>query len=99
MADIDAEIGMGLSKQQDPIRPMGLITVVLRAAVQALLKCCDLTWRELAKGAIYDVCCTSLVGFQSLICRRVKIGKAIRLKSLFLRVHLCITRCLNWKKP
>lgn len=39
----------------DPYRPPELITVVLRAAVAGLLKCCDLTWRELSKGAVQDV--------------------------------------------
>ncbi|KAF7777691.1 hypothetical protein Agabi119p4_3763 [Agaricus bisporus var. burnettii] len=38
----------------DPLRPPELITVVLRAAVAGLLKCCDLTWRELSKGAVQD---------------------------------------------
>ncbi|KAG2359731.1 Mak10 subunit, NatC N-terminal acetyltransferase-domain-containing protein [Suillus spraguei] len=31
-----------------------LITVVLRAALLGLLKCCDLSWRELNKGNVYD---------------------------------------------
>ncbi|KXN91924.1 N-alpha-acetyltransferase, 35 NatC auxiliary subunit [Leucoagaricus sp. SymC.cos] len=38
----------------DPHRPPEIITIVLRAAVAGLLKCCDLTWRELSKGAIQD---------------------------------------------
>ncbi|KAJ3500829.1 hypothetical protein NLJ89_g9616 [Agrocybe chaxingu] len=38
----------------DPTRPIELVTLVLQAAVQGLLKCCDLTWRELAKGPLYD---------------------------------------------
>jgi hypothetical protein len=44
-----------LSTFDDPYRPPELITVVLRAAVAGLLKCCDLTWRELSKGAVQDV--------------------------------------------
>lgn len=39
----------------DPERPPELITVVLRSFVQGLLKCCDLTWRQLSKGGVYDV--------------------------------------------
>ncbi|KAJ3569987.1 hypothetical protein NP233_g4697 [Leucocoprinus birnbaumii] len=39
---------------EDPYRPAELITVVLRAAVAGLLKCCDLTWREMSKGAVQD---------------------------------------------
>ncbi|ESK85192.1 amino-acid n-acetyltransferase subunit [Moniliophthora roreri MCA 2997] len=38
----------------DPARPLGLITVVLRAFVCAMLKCCDLSWRELTKGGLHD---------------------------------------------
>lgn len=34
----------------------GLTTVVLRSAVIGLLKCCDLTWRELSKNKVHDVC-------------------------------------------
>ncbi|KAF8872660.1 Mak10 subunit, NatC N-terminal acetyltransferase-domain-containing protein [Gymnopilus junonius] len=40
--------------QADPARPIELITIVLRAAVQGLLKCCDLAWRELSKGGAFD---------------------------------------------
>lgn len=36
-------------------RPLGLVTIVLRAAVMAMLKCCDLSWRELSKGRVHDV--------------------------------------------
>ncbi|KAK2460682.1 hypothetical protein APHAL10511_007152 [Amanita phalloides] len=38
----------------DPLRPMELVTAVLRPAVQGLLKCCDLAWRELSTGAMLD---------------------------------------------
>ena len=40
---------------QDPTRPMQLITSVLRPAVFAMLKNCDLVWRELSKKRVYDV--------------------------------------------
>jgi hypothetical protein len=43
------------TSQGDPDRPIELVTVVLRAAVQGLLKCCDMAWRELARGGAYDV--------------------------------------------
>ena len=36
-------------------RPIELVTIVLRAAVQGLLKCCNLSWIELSKGGAYDV--------------------------------------------
>ncbi|KAK7040262.1 N-alpha-acetyltransferase, non-catalitic subunit [Paramarasmius palmivorus] len=38
----------------DRTRPLGLITVVLRAFVCGMLKCCDLSWRELSKGGLHD---------------------------------------------
>jgi hypothetical protein len=39
----------------DRLRPLPLVTIVLRSAVQALLKCVELSWRELAGGGMYDV--------------------------------------------
>ncbi|KAF9228847.1 Mak10-domain-containing protein [Gyrodon lividus] len=36
------------------MKPLELITIVLRASVYGLLKCCDLSWRELDKGNVYD---------------------------------------------
>ncbi|KAH0830164.1 hypothetical protein J3R83DRAFT_1513 [Lanmaoa asiatica] len=38
----------------DHRRPLGLVTIVLRAYVYGLLKSCDLSWRELNKGNVYD---------------------------------------------
>ena len=39
-------------------RPIELVTIVLRAAVQGLLKCCCLSWTELANnGGNFDVRC------------------------------------------
>ncbi|KAI0657175.1 Mak10-domain-containing protein [Cubamyces menziesii] len=40
---------------EDPTRPRWLITVVIRAAILGLLKCCDLAWRELSKNRVHDV--------------------------------------------
>lgn len=48
-------------------RPLKLVTLVLRASVFGLLKCCDLVWRENARDHVVDVstisfhCCGSLV--------------------------------------
>lgn len=39
----------------DHERPLELVTIVLRAYVCGLLKSCDLSWRELNKGNVYDV--------------------------------------------
>jgi N-alpha-acetyltransferase 35, NatC auxiliary subunit len=39
----------------DPRRPLELTTTVLRPAVFALLKSCDLVWRELSKRRVHDV--------------------------------------------
>ena len=57
--DISPEIVINWhpSFKYDHRRPLALITIVLRTAVQALLKCVDLSWRELAKGGMHDVCC------------------------------------------
>ncbi|KAJ7611761.1 Mak10 subunit, NatC N-terminal acetyltransferase-domain-containing protein [Roridomyces roridus] len=38
----------------DSLRPPELITIVLRAFLCGLLKCCDLSWRELCKGHVQD---------------------------------------------
>ncbi|KAF9239144.1 Mak10 subunit, NatC N-terminal acetyltransferase-domain-containing protein [Melanogaster broomeanus] len=38
----------------DNTRPLELVTVVLRASAHGLLKCCDLSWRELNKGNVHD---------------------------------------------
>ncbi|CDO71912.1 hypothetical protein BN946_scf184940.g59 [Trametes cinnabarina] len=42
-------------ENEDPARPQWLITVVMRAAILGLLKCCDLAWRELSKNRVNDV--------------------------------------------
>ncbi|KAJ7184549.1 Mak10 subunit, NatC N-terminal acetyltransferase-domain-containing protein [Mycena filopes] len=38
----------------DALRPPELIPAVLRASICGMLKCCDLSWRELCKGHVYD---------------------------------------------
>ncbi|EIM82360.1 Mak10-domain-containing protein [Stereum hirsutum FP-91666 SS1] len=40
--------------QRDPARPMELVTLVLRSAVAGFMKCCDMVWRELNKGKVFD---------------------------------------------
>jgi N-alpha-acetyltransferase 35, NatC auxiliary subunit len=40
---------------EDPERPLELVTLVLRASVFCLLKCCDLVWREVARDHVVDV--------------------------------------------
>lgn len=59
LADIDPEVfPFQEPPTQEPARPPELVTVVLRAAITALLKCCDLSWRELNRGRLHDVCTT-----------------------------------------
>ncbi|KAF9460883.1 Mak10 subunit, NatC N-terminal acetyltransferase-domain-containing protein [Collybia nuda] len=41
--------------ESDYTRPPELVYVVLRPCVMGLLKCCDLSWRELSKNAVQDV--------------------------------------------
>jgi N-alpha-acetyltransferase 35, NatC auxiliary subunit len=36
-------------------KPVELLTIVLRAGVMGMLKCCDLAYRELVKGCVHDV--------------------------------------------
>ncbi|KAJ6500771.1 Mak10 subunit, NatC N-terminal acetyltransferase-domain-containing protein [Mycena sanguinolenta] len=38
----------------DATRPPQLVPVVLRASICGMLKCCDLSWRELSKGHVHD---------------------------------------------
>ncbi|KAF8461150.1 Mak10 subunit, NatC N-terminal acetyltransferase-domain-containing protein [Russula ochroleuca] len=45
LADIDPE---------ESARHSALVTVVLNTAITALLKCCDLSWRELNRGRLHD---------------------------------------------
>lgn len=55
LPDIDPDtISRSHHHDSDRTRPFGLVSVVLRASVLGLLKCCDLAWRELVKGNVYD---------------------------------------------
>jgi hypothetical protein len=53
--ETEFDLVSSLSRKNDQSRPMELVYVVLRSYVMGLLKCCDLTWRELSKGGIQDV--------------------------------------------
>ena len=55
LGDIDPDLVMQDKVFEDPQRPIGLVTIVLRAAVLGLLKCCDFAWRELSQGKVHDV--------------------------------------------
>ncbi|KAJ3488544.1 hypothetical protein NLI96_g2764 [Meripilus lineatus] len=54
LGDIDPDLVMQDKVFEDPQRPIGLVTIVLRAAVLGLLKCCDFAWRELSQGKVHD---------------------------------------------
>ena len=58
LQDLNPEfLPVGWPPDPDPNRPLELLTVVLRASVFGLLKCCDLAWRELSQRRVYDVKC------------------------------------------
>jgi hypothetical protein len=65
---------------KDPSRPLELVTLVLRAAVFGLLKCCDLSWRELMRGGMHDVRGCLHLDFSYHVLMRItcreRIGKA-----------------------
>ncbi|KAK7688903.1 hypothetical protein QCA50_007594 [Cerrena zonata] len=54
MTTIDPDFLLQVPLNDGSERPIGLVTIVLRAAVMAMLKCCDLSWRELSKGRVFD---------------------------------------------
>src|SRR6266545_3372438 len=72
LQDIDPDVVLKWMPKftYDHRRPIALITIVLRTAVQALLKCVDLTWRELANGDMYDVRSSPSIG-QGIFCQTV----------------------------
>lgn len=78
------------SRANDSLRSLELITVVLRASVFGLLKCCDLSWRELNKGNVYDVrhmtsLITSSTSFALRLSNRRRIGRAKNVMCLYRR--------------
>lgn len=44
-----------LNFEEDPSRPMELVTVVLRAVALTVMKTCSVAWAGMAKGGIHDV--------------------------------------------
>lgn len=44
-----------LNFEVDPLRPMELVTVVLRAVALTVMKRCGTVWVEMAKGGAHDV--------------------------------------------
>ena len=44
-----------LNFEQDPSRPIELVTVVLRAVALTVMKTCSAVWAGMAKGGIHDV--------------------------------------------
>ncbi|KAI6125318.1 Mak10 subunit, NatC N-terminal acetyltransferase-domain-containing protein [Pisolithus croceorrhizus] len=54
LPDIDPDTISPHHHDPDRTRPVELVSVVLRVSVLGLLKCCDLAWRELVKGNVYD---------------------------------------------
>ncbi|KAI0081399.1 hypothetical protein K474DRAFT_1587725 [Panus rudis PR-1116 ss-1] len=54
MADIDPDFLLQYPMNDDANRPLGLITIVLRAGILGILKSCDMSWRELSKGRVQD---------------------------------------------
>ncbi|CAL1703300.1 unnamed protein product [Somion occarium] len=54
LSNIDPDFLLQVSMNEDPHRPLGLLTIVLRAAVMGMLKCCDLAWREMSQNNVQD---------------------------------------------
>ncbi|GLB35595.1 putative mak10 subunit, NatC N(alpha)-terminal acetyltransferase [Lyophyllum shimeji] len=55
LAELDPEYASSqILARFDPSRPPELLFLILRAWVMGLLKCCDLSWRELSKAGVQD---------------------------------------------
>ncbi|KAG8688818.1 hypothetical protein FRC09_012718, partial [Ceratobasidium sp. 395] len=39
----------------DPARPIALVSIVMQAGLMAIVKTCDMVWRELSKGYAFDL--------------------------------------------
>ena len=68
MPDINPEY-LAPEEDDDPQRPKWLITVVVRAGILGLLKCCDFAWRELSKNRVHDV--SYFARWTRMLARRV----------------------------
>lgn len=44
-----------LNSEDDPLRPIELVTVVLRAVALTVMKRCSTAWAGMAKSGIHDV--------------------------------------------
>ncbi|KAL4265808.1 MAK10 family protein [Pleurotus pulmonarius] len=57
LSDMDPELLYLRSAvvQEDPERPLELITVVLRSFMSGLMKCCDFSWRRLNEGSTREM--------------------------------------------
>ncbi|KAG8746150.1 hypothetical protein FRC10_006016 [Ceratobasidium sp. 414] len=43
------------SWKYDPSRPIALVSIVMQAGLMAIVKTCDMVWRELSKGYVFDL--------------------------------------------
>ena len=55
LTNIDPDFLLQVPPDDGSDKPIGLVTIVVRVAVMAMLKCCDFSWRELSKGRVQDV--------------------------------------------
>lgn len=77
----------------------GLITVVLRPAVIGLLKCCDLSWREMSKGKVLEVRIPSSILSDAPHLRIYRTtGKARNVRFRYLRALQQSTLSICWMK-
>ena len=98
LPDINPEY-LPLEDDEDPKRPQELITVVLRAGMLGLLKCCDMAWRELSKNRVHDVSLSLTVCRVTrhlLACFRLKTGKAKSATYPCLKVSTPTSSCICW---
>lgn len=61
---------------EDAGLPVQLVSVVIRAGIMGLLKCCDMSYRELIKGNVHDVSVYSFYFLDLSYIFSAKIGKA-----------------------
>ena len=52
----DAHILRYAKEAFDEAHPVKLISLVLRAGITGMVKCCELAYRELIKGNVHEVC-------------------------------------------
>lgn len=74
------------ARRYDPLRPLGLVSIVLQAGLMAIVKTCDMVWRELNKGHVFDVSGTTMrneSSGSSWVCR-VRWKTLMRTRPTFL---------------